>query len=85
MVLVVMFGNIFCFPLTAVWRFIMVASSIVPFFPILFLHMSTFEFSCMIGNTVVQVVIPSFYAYRGLLMDWLCVGHRCCHLHIQVA
>lgn len=40
----------------SVWRLIVVASMIAPFFPILYFHMSSFEFWCMIGNTVVMSI-----------------------------
>lgn len=48
----------------SVWRLIVVASMIAPFFPVLWFYMSAFEFKCMIGNTIVQLIGSIIFTNR---------------------
>jgi hemolysin III len=48
----------------AVWRFVVVASVIVLFFPILFWKMTTFEFTCAVMNAVLQAAGMTVFTHR---------------------
>ena len=48
----------------AVWRFVVVSSMVVLFFPILYFKMTTFEFSCALLNALVQGIGMSIFTNR---------------------
>lgn len=47
-----------------VWRLVLVATAILPFFPILFYYMSTFEFQCMVANTLFMAVGTVIFTHQ---------------------
>ncbi len=76
----------------AVWRLVTVAAMIAPFFPVLWYHMSAFEFQCMIGNTLFQLIgaviftsnfpdpLPSVFGYHEVFHIFTGLGVLCIYL-----
>lgn len=69
-----------------VWRLIIAASVIVPFFPHLYAYMTTFEFTCVLLNSFVQVLgvyvftnkhpdpLPTIFGYHEVFHAFTVIG-----------